>query len=87
MLRVVFAKRTDRLSRNFFNLVSSLFAKTYSVFVSNISNFQEFFQNLKKKFRRLEKNRKKFTCIRTNSKSEAVDVQFFPPRARISTLD
>ena len=35
----------------------------------------------------MEKNLKKFISIRRNSRSEAVGVQFLPPRACISTLD
>ena len=57
-----FANRFDRLSRNFLNVVRSLFAKTYPNFV----NFDGIFKTKKKKFRRLEKNLKKFLCILTN---------------------
>ena len=80
----VFAKRFDRLSRNLLSVVSSLFARTYLNFVT----FDRFFKTKKKKkYPRLKKNLKKFTSIRTNSRSEAVGVQFLPHRARVSTLD
>ena len=78
----VFAKRFDRLSRNFISVEPSLFARTYP----NFMTFDCFFKT-KKKISKIKKNLKKFISIRTNSRSEDVGVQFLPPRARISTLD
>ena len=72
----------NRLSKNLLSVVSRLFAKIYPNF-----GLDRFFKTKKKNFEYWKKNLKKFTSIRTNSKSEAVNLQFLPSRARISTLD